>query len=143
MKNSKEYKNLPQTIKDRVTNFIDEYRNKSQNELDAILADIAKSGPFDQVRIKLKGKDALISIPEEKMLFIRLINSFKGNVKKVQKVKIKRATHSKEYIDEYNKTIKAYNKTSTKDFDDFLDELEKSGAFGNGGGAKGTQIIYD
>ena len=118
---------------DRVLNLKNDTFNTEEN-LEQICTDIAKTAITKSYILKNSdeqtGKTEQVTIvsPEEKWLVLEFLKKHLGKTKAKLKVNVKKANHSDEYKEIYNKTIEVYDndKYSEEDLLDILGALDSS-----------------
>lgn len=96
--------------KELVLQLLEKYRKTTVSEQESrdMIEKIAKSAPLEKVN--LFGGDIIVYSPEEKGLAMDVIKKL-SEIPEYQmpKVKIKKATHSPEYVKSYNETVRKYD----------------------------------
>ena len=117
---SKFFKSVDPTWRAIATGTYEAVKDFSEAKLKDLLYKIARSRPVKEV--ELSG-DFSVIMPEEKFWAVQVIKTLLGNAEPKPKLTVKRETHSPEYIEAYNKIIKACGSRKKCDDDQVLDIL--------------------
>lgn len=103
-KTSKQFKSCAKSVQEYLLKIYDLVKHFTESELTELLDNIVSSGAVDFVPIA--GSDYEIATPEEKFFATQVIKTLLGNAREKPAVTIKKATHSKAYVDAYNTIIR-------------------------------------
>lgn len=127
IKSSKTFKNYPKHLQDMIIAVYEALKDADPEDIKHRMERIVQSSPVEAVGLlDTSGKTiTTIYTPEEKYIIMNVLKNMIGNIQYDPiTFKIKRATHSKEYVRAYNKTMRTFDKT--KFDDDKLQDILKS-----------------
>lgn len=110
---SQEFKEWHEYYREIVLQLLEKYRKTTVTEQESrdMIKQIAASAPLEQVN--LFGGDIILYSPEEKGLAMDVIKKLSGiSEYQMPKIKIKKVTHSPEYVKGYNETVRKYDDDS-------------------------------
>lgn len=106
---SKQFAKLPGDWKDLIKKCYAAVKELTSEKLEELLEDISYSKITETV--DLNGLE--VTTPEEKFWVSQVIKTLLGNARPKPTTTVTRATHSKDYIDAYNKVIRACGRVAT------------------------------
>lgn len=131
------YKEYPEEVQNIITVLYNSLKDQTPETIESFYDSIVKSNPTEPTEITgpigtimddITNEPLLLYTPEERWIAMQVLKNMAGNINfNPLKYKIKRGSHSPEYVKQYNSIIKSLDKKSISD-ETLQDILQSIGA---------------